>query len=41
MKFDLVLSICEGAFPVDGDRRDDFQILQNAARALKSGGNIF
>jgi len=37
-EFDLVLSICEGAFPLMETDEMNFQILQNAARALKSGG---
>ncbi|MDD5765127.1 MAG: class I SAM-dependent methyltransferase [Candidatus Marinimicrobia bacterium] len=36
--FDLVLSVCEGAFPLMETDEMNYQILQNAARALKSGG---
>ena len=37
-EFDLVLSVCEGAFPLMETDEMNYQILQNAARALKSGG---
>jgi len=37
-EFDLVLTICEGAFPLMETDKMNFQILQNASRALKSGG---
>jgi 2-polyprenyl-3-methyl-5-hydroxy-6-metoxy-1,4-benzoquinol methylase len=37
-EFELVLTICEGAFPLMETDEMNFQILQNAARALKSGG---
>ncbi|MFH1213203.1 MAG: class I SAM-dependent methyltransferase, partial [Candidatus Neomarinimicrobiota bacterium] len=37
-EFDLVLSVCEGAFPLMETDEMNFRILQNAAHALKSGG---
>ncbi len=37
-EFDLVIMICEGAFPLMETDEMNFQILQNAANALKSNG---
>lgn len=38
--FDLVIMICEGAFPLMETDEMNFQILQNAAKALKSDGKL-
>jgi 2-polyprenyl-3-methyl-5-hydroxy-6-metoxy-1,4-benzoquinol methylase len=38
--FDLVIMICEGAFPLMETDEMNFKILQNAADALKNGGKI-
>jgi 2-polyprenyl-3-methyl-5-hydroxy-6-metoxy-1,4-benzoquinol methylase len=39
-EFDLVIMICEGAFPLMETDEMNFQILQNAAKALKNGGKL-
>ena len=39
-EFDAVLTICEGAFSLMEKDEMDFQILQNAARALKEKGKL-
>ncbi len=39
-EFDLVIMLCEGAFPLMETDEMNFQILQNAARALRSKGKI-
>lgn len=39
-EFDLVIMICEGAFPLMETDEMNFKILENAANALKSGGKI-
>jgi len=39
-EFDMVIMICEGAFPLMETDEMNFQILQNAAKALKSNGKI-
>lgn len=39
-EFDLVLMICEGAFPLMETDEMNFLILQNAANALVSGGKL-
>lgn len=39
-EFDLVIMICEGAFPLMETDEMNFQILQNAANALKSNGKL-
>ncbi len=39
-EFDLVIMLCEGAFPLMETDEMNFQILQNAANALKSKGKI-
>jgi 2-polyprenyl-3-methyl-5-hydroxy-6-metoxy-1,4-benzoquinol methylase len=39
-KFDLVIMICEGAFPLMETDEMNYKILENAARALKSKGKI-
>jgi ubiquinone/menaquinone biosynthesis C-methylase UbiE len=38
-EFDLVIMICEGAFPLMETDQMNFQILECAARALKKSGN--
>lgn len=38
--FDLVIMICEGAFPLMETDEMNFRILQNAANALKKDGKI-
>jgi 2-polyprenyl-3-methyl-5-hydroxy-6-metoxy-1,4-benzoquinol methylase len=38
--FDLVIMLCEGAFPLMETDEMNFQILKNAARALRSKGKI-
>ncbi|MDI6803790.1 MAG: class I SAM-dependent methyltransferase [Bacteroidota bacterium] len=39
-EFDLVIMICEGAFPLMETDDMNFQILQNAAQALKQNGKF-
>lgn len=39
-KFDLVIMLCEGAFPLMETDDMNFQILQNAANALKPKGKL-
>lgn len=39
-EFDLVIMICEGAFPLMETDEMNFQILQNAARSLKDNGKL-
>jgi len=39
-EFDLVIMLCEGAFPLMETDEMNYQILQNAARALKQGGKL-
>jgi len=39
-EFDLVIMLCEGAFPLMETDEMNFQILQNAANALKSTGKM-
>jgi len=39
-EFDLVMMICEGAFPLMETDEMNFQILQNAAKALKTNGKL-
>jgi 2-polyprenyl-3-methyl-5-hydroxy-6-metoxy-1,4-benzoquinol methylase len=39
-EFDLVIMLCEGAFPLMETDEMNFQIIQNAAKALKSGGKL-
>lgn len=39
-EFDLVIMICEGAFPLMELDEMNFKILQNAERALKFGGKL-
>jgi 2-polyprenyl-3-methyl-5-hydroxy-6-metoxy-1,4-benzoquinol methylase len=39
-EFDLVIMLCEGAFPLMETDEMNFQILQGAARALKPGGKL-
>ncbi len=39
-EFDLIIMICEGAFPLMETDEMNFQILQNAANALKSNGKL-
>jgi 2-polyprenyl-3-methyl-5-hydroxy-6-metoxy-1,4-benzoquinol methylase len=39
-EFDLVMMICEGAFPLMETDEMNFEILKNAAKALKSGGKL-
>lgn len=39
-EFDLVIMLCEGAFPLMETDEMNFQILQNAANALKPRGKI-
>ena len=39
-QFDLVIMLCEGAFPLMETDEMNFQILQNAANALKSKGKL-
>jgi len=38
--FDLVIMLCEGGFPLMETDEMNFQILQNAANALKSNGKL-
>lgn len=39
-EFDLVIMLCEGAFPLMETDEMNFRILQNAGGALKSGGKL-
>jgi len=39
-QFDLVIMLCEGAFPLMDTDEMNFQILQNATHALKSKGKL-
>ncbi|MDO5835441.1 MAG: class I SAM-dependent methyltransferase [Methanobacterium sp.] len=39
-EFDLVMMICEGAFPLMETDEMNFQILENASRALKARGKL-
>jgi 2-polyprenyl-3-methyl-5-hydroxy-6-metoxy-1,4-benzoquinol methylase len=39
-EFDFAMMICEGAFPLMETDEMNFQILQNAAKALKSNGKF-
>lgn len=39
-EFDLAIMLCEGAFPLMETDEMNFQILQNAANALKPGGKL-
>jgi ubiquinone/menaquinone biosynthesis C-methylase UbiE len=39
-EFELVIMICEGAFPLMETDEMNYKILENAANALKSGGRI-
>jgi 2-polyprenyl-3-methyl-5-hydroxy-6-metoxy-1,4-benzoquinol methylase len=39
-EFDAVIMLCEGAFPLMETDEMNFQILQNAANALKPGGKL-
>jgi len=39
-EFDLAIMLCEGAFPLMETDEMNFQILHNAAKALKSGGKL-
>ena len=39
-EFDLVIMLCEGAFPLMETDEMNFQILQNAAQALKPAGKL-
>jgi 2-polyprenyl-3-methyl-5-hydroxy-6-metoxy-1,4-benzoquinol methylase len=39
-EFDLVIMICEGAFPLMETDEMNFEILKNAAKALKSNGKL-
>ena len=39
-EFDLAIMLCEGAFPLMETDEMNFQILQNAANALKSKGKL-
>lgn len=39
-EFDLVIMICEGAFPIMETDEMNFQILENISKALKSGGKL-
>lgn len=39
-KFDLVIMLCEGAFPLMETDEMNFQILENAARSLNSKGKL-
>jgi len=39
-EFDLVIMICEGAFPLMETDEMNFQILKNAAKALKKNGKL-
>lgn len=39
-EFDLAIMICEGAFPLMETDEMNFEILKNAAKALKPGGKL-
>jgi SAM-dependent methyltransferase len=39
-EFDLVIMLCEGAFPLMETDEMNFQILENASKALKSPGKL-
>jgi len=39
-EFDLVIMLCEGAFPLMETDEMNYQILQNATKALKDGGKL-
>jgi 2-polyprenyl-3-methyl-5-hydroxy-6-metoxy-1,4-benzoquinol methylase len=39
-EFELVIMLCEGAFPLMETDEMNYQILQNAANALKQGGKL-
>jgi len=39
-EFDLVIMLCEGAFPLMETDEMNYQILQNAANALKTNGKL-
>jgi 2-polyprenyl-3-methyl-5-hydroxy-6-metoxy-1,4-benzoquinol methylase len=39
-EFDLIIMMCEGAFPLMETDEMNFQILENAAKALKSNGKL-
>ncbi len=39
-EFDLVMMLCEGGFPLMETDEMNFQILQNAAKALRPGGKL-
>jgi SAM-dependent methyltransferase len=39
-EFDLAIMLCEGAFPLMETDEMNYQILENIARALKSGGKL-
>ncbi len=39
-QFDLVIMICEGAFPLMETDEMNFEILKNAAKALKNNGKL-
>jgi 2-polyprenyl-3-methyl-5-hydroxy-6-metoxy-1,4-benzoquinol methylase len=39
-EFDLAIMLCEGAFPLMETDEMNFQILENAAKALKPGGKL-
>ncbi|MCX6170831.1 MAG: class I SAM-dependent methyltransferase [Ignavibacteriales bacterium] len=39
-EFDLVIMLCEGAFPLMETDEMNYQILQNAANALKNNGKL-
>jgi 2-polyprenyl-3-methyl-5-hydroxy-6-metoxy-1,4-benzoquinol methylase len=39
-EFDLAIMICEGAFPLMETDEMNYQILQNAAKALKANGKL-
>jgi SAM-dependent methyltransferase len=39
-EFDLAIMLCEGAFPLMETDEMNYQILQSAAKALKSGGKF-
>lgn len=39
-EFDLVLIVCEGAFPLMETDAENYQILERAARALRAGGRL-
>ena len=39
-EFDLAIMLCEGSFPLMETDEMNFQILKNAAKALKPGGKL-